>query len=132
MHRLCLAMLATASLIAGCGAGDRPETGEVTGKVMRGATPVVGARVYFTPVDGGRTSEATTQGDGSYELVYLRDIKGAKIGEHKVRITTFDPPEVTDDGKKVGGRPEEIPSQYSGGEERRTVKAGAQVIDFAL
>jgi hypothetical protein len=132
MKPLCLTTLVLVGLLSGCGSSDKPKLGQVTGKVTRNGLPVIGAKVYFSPVEGGRTSEGVTQGDGSYELVYLRDEKGAIIGEHKVRITTYEPPIDLDGGGKEGGRPEEIPPKYSSGEERRTVNAGSQVIDFEV
>jgi hypothetical protein len=133
MLRVCATSLLCLCLSACSGApDDSPDLGKVTGKVTRSGTPVINARVYFTPVAGGRTSEGLTGADGSYELVYLRDQKGAAVGEHKVRITTFEEPIVEDNGTKRGGRPEEAPPQFSGGEERRKVEAGEQVIDFTF
>lgn len=128
-----LCALSLCACLLGCGgASDKPDLGLVTGKVTRGGVPVLKAKIYFTPVAGGRASEAVTQGDGSYELVYVGGEKGAAVGEHKVVITTFEPQIIQDDGTKTGGRPEELPAQYTSGTERRTVTAGAQVIDFAL
>ena len=46
------------------------------------------ATVRFTPAGPGRTSEGITDADGRYELRYLRDIPGANIDQHIVRITT--------------------------------------------
>ena len=133
MSRLACVCVVLSTLIGCSGApDDQPETGMVTGKVTLGGNPVSGAKVFFTPVDGGRTSEAVTQDDGSYELIYLRDIKGAKIGEHQVRITTFEQPEVLDDGTQAEGRPEAMPPEFSQGTELRTVEAGEQVIDFEI
>ena len=92
---------------------------------------MAGAVVSFTPVGGGRSSTAQTGEDGSYELTYLRDIKGAKIGEHEVRITTFEEPVIEDDGSKSGGRQEEMPDEYLNGSVKRTVEdVDDNVIDF--
>jgi hypothetical protein len=54
--------------------------------------------VLFTPEGAGRTSRAITDAEGRYEPASLRDIMGADIGRHAVKITT-----VTDDnGGKDG------------------------------
>jgi hypothetical protein len=43
--------------------------------------------VVFEPQEG-KVSRAFTDDLGQFELVYLRDIKGAVVGRHTVRITT--------------------------------------------
>lgn len=72
----------------GCGRGDRPELGLVRGKVTFDGAPLAEAFVVFTPLAGGRQSSGFTNQDGIYELNYLRDIKGAKIGAHRVAVAT--------------------------------------------
>ena len=57
----------------------------------------------FTPAGPGRTSEGTTNADGHYELRYLRDIPGANIDQHIVRITT---------ANEVNGSRELLPPRY--------------------
>ena len=98
-----LTLTVAAVLVSGCGPkSDMPEVAPVKGKVTLDGKPMVMARIYFTPEGGGQSSEAVTNASGEYELVYKRDIMGAKIGKHTVRITTYEEPEVTDDGKVVG------------------------------
>ena len=41
--------------------------------------------VTFAP-DVGRPSYGETGDDGMYELVYIRDVKGAKVGRHTVTV----------------------------------------------
>ena len=70
----------------GCGHGDRPPLGDVQGTVTLDGQPLARAKVTFRPVAGGRTSYAFTDENGHYRLNFLRDIKGAIPGSHKVQI----------------------------------------------
>ena len=125
---LCLFLAACSSTPS-----DQPEVAPVRGKVTKGGQPVAGANVIFSPVGEGRSATAVTDAAGNYELVYLRDIKGARVGENEVRITTQQEPEIADDGTPIGGRKEEMPPNYLNGAEKRTVEAGKEnVIDFAI
>lgn len=100
-------------LLCGCGKSDKPETGEVTGVVTLGGEPLADARVVFTPVEGGQSSEATTDAQGRYTLVYRGDELGAKVGSHTVSVSTFEEQYRDDDGKFIGGRDELVPPQYN-------------------
>jgi hypothetical protein len=83
---LCLIFL---GLSAGCSPrSDQPPLGLVHGTVTLNGKPLKGATVSFHPVDGGRQSYDHTDDQGSYDVVYLRDIRGAKIGKHRVTIRT--------------------------------------------
>ena len=76
-------------LCAGCYArSDRPELAPVAGAITLEGQPLVGATVVFHP-DEGKVSRAKTDENGHYEMVYLREIVGAKLGHHKVKITTL-------------------------------------------
>lgn len=119
--------------ISGCGSGspdDRPDLGTVTGTVTMNGEPLPGVEVTFVPEEG-RPSVGRTESDGTYELTYIRDIKGAKIGNHQVRIHTIH--ETTSD--RDGGEPPEetIPDRYNT-ETTLTaeVTAGDNKIDFPL
>jgi hypothetical protein len=91
------------------------------------------ARVAFSPVGGGQTSNATTGPNGEYELYYKRDIRGAKLGKHKVVISTYEQPEIGDDLKPIGGRPELVPAQFNANTTlEKEVVAGENVFDFDL
>jgi hypothetical protein len=82
-----LAFTLVAVSLAGCGKSNRPALGQVTGRVTLAGQPLAGALVLFTPAGPGRTSQGVTDAEGVYELTYLRDIKGANLGHHAVRIT---------------------------------------------
>ena len=69
----------------GCGSGQ-PSLGKVRGQVTMDGRPLAGVTVSFEPLAGGRQSSGVTDEQGQYELVYLRDIKGAVVGKHRVRI----------------------------------------------
>jgi hypothetical protein len=121
--------------LPGCGDApdDTPETGHVTGKVTLDGQAVEGARIYFRPNDGGQTSEAVTDAEGKYELRYKREMMGAKLGMHKVVITTLVEDQLADDASVIKGKPESIPAKYNA-ETTLTaeVKAGENPIDFPL
>ena len=136
MFRTALFGLGLALFVSGCGGGapnDMPELGKVKGVVRLNGMPLPDARIKFRPVEGGSSSTAVTGADGTYELNYLREIMGAKIGEHLVQITTFEDPMMEDNGKLVGGKKEQLPESYARGDvERRSVAAGENTIDFDI
>ena len=75
---------------SGCsGAGDRLDIGEVTGLIIFDGKPLANASVAFSQ-QGFRPTVGTTDAQGRYELVYIRDIKGPAVGKHTVRIKQFD------------------------------------------
>jgi hypothetical protein len=87
--RLGLLAAVILSCFVGCSrSGTRPELMPVKGRVTLDGQPLAGAVVLFRAEAGGRGSRGTTGKDGRYELVYLRDIKGAQLGKHTVSITT--------------------------------------------
>ena len=91
LRRLAAAALCGIGLlaVAGCGGNsERPALGLVHGRVTLDGHPLKGAFVGFQPKDKGRESFGHTDENGEYELTYLRDIKGAAVGENFVRITT--------------------------------------------
>jgi hypothetical protein len=65
-----------------------PELADVQGAVTLDGKPLARALIIFEPKTGGRASRAVTDDTGAYRLNYLRDVNGAKIGLHKVKITT--------------------------------------------
>ena len=71
----------------GCSNGNRPPLAPVEGLVTLDGQPLAGATVVFQPTRG-KASSAQTGPDGRYELIYLRDIRGAIPGQHTVTITT--------------------------------------------
>jgi hypothetical protein len=115
-------------LLLGCSGGD---IGKVKGQVTLDGQPLPGALVVFQPEDGSRPSTGRTDDAGKYELLYSREVKGAKVGKHKVSITTGS----ESDGEK--GKPEvvveKVPAKYNVKSELvREVKPGTNEIDFAL
>jgi len=85
---LCLLAVLAGVACCGCSGNDRPRLGRVSGIVTLDDRPLAGAAVVFTPIAGGRQSMALADADGRFELLYIRDIKGAKLGRHRVRVTT--------------------------------------------
>lgn len=135
--RFALALLAAGTLsCVGCGSSKQPDLGQVQGTVTMDGSPLANAQVIFSP-DGGRPSTGVTDAAGKYTLTYIRDIKGAKLGAHSVRVETV--PAVTSD-QAVGIAPEgppavaeRIPIKYNTESELRAeVKSGENTIDFSL
>lgn len=116
-------LLLLAVSLCGCNSG---EFGTVTGTINLDGKPLEGARILFYPDPEGRLSSSLTDENGAYELVYSRSIVGAKVGEHKVQITT-----AVDLGK--GPSKETLPAKYNVKSElREVVKAGRNTINFDL
>ncbi|MCA9014015.1 MAG: hypothetical protein KDA77_01675 [Planctomycetaceae bacterium] len=122
-------------IAAGCSntPGDQPDLGTVTGTVTLDEKPLAGVMVVFSP-ESGRSSMGTTDDAGKYELVYVGDTRGAKIGMHKISITTAQ----TDSSEEEGGAgaapfKETIPAKYNTKSTlTEEVKAGDNVFDFKL
>lgn len=129
-HKACVctffAVVFLASL-AGCrNTGDRPKLGLVVGTIRLDGQPLPDVRVVFKAA-GTRAAFGATDANGEYYLVYLRDIKGAAVGEHQVKLFDMNKPE----NASGFGR---IPKKYGSGAESlaATVVAGEQVINFDL
>jgi hypothetical protein len=137
-----------ALLSTGCGGGTRPKLGTVSGRVTLDGKPVDGAHIEFTPVIEGRPSAGTSDSTGSYVLSYKGSIKGARIGDHDVTVTTFreeltvveptgDEEPTANNGsedsiKIIPGRAEEIPEKYATEKIRVTVEPGSNMINLEL
>lgn len=111
-------------VLAGCGSQtDRPEIGLVSGVVTLDGEPLPEAGVLFS-MPGFRASRGLTDGSGQYELTYLRDIKGAVVGEHTVTINRY---------AGEGQRAKPLPARYN---TETTlifdVQSGSNVADFDL
>ncbi|MBN2295894.1 MAG: carboxypeptidase regulatory-like domain-containing protein [Pirellulales bacterium] len=122
MKYLALFVLPAAACLAlGCGSGA-PAVATVEGTITLDGQPLSDARVIFEPVNG-RRSMAITDESGRYELNYLRETMGARLGKHIVRITQAD------------GDPqrEPVPVRYNRDSTLSAeVKPGKNVIDFPL
>ncbi|MGQ9763180.1 MAG: carboxypeptidase-like regulatory domain-containing protein [Thermogutta sp.] len=122
----------SAWVVAGCG-NRGPALGQVEGTVTIDGVPLPGARVIFTPVEGGRSSMAVTDGSGHYVLEFAAGEKGAMVGRHQVTISTFEAGETDDSGKLVGHVPERVPEKYNKNTTLEVeVKRSRQVHDFKL
>ena len=118
-----LLFLVPALLFSGCGrAKDMPDLGRVTGRVTIDGAPLAGVIISFMP-DKGRAAAATTDADGRYDLIYLNDYKGCKIGPNTIGF--FVP---------TGGSPSHpIPAKYQNKSEFKVdVKPEANTFDFDL
>ena len=111
-------------LMAGCSQSTRPELGTVHGKVTLDGKPLKGAGIGFRPESGARESMGATDADGNYTLNYIREIQGAAVGMHTVRISTANP---------SAGKPELVPKQYNTASTlRQEVVAGDNTVNFDL
>lgn len=130
----------------GCSSrGDQPELGTVTGTITLDGQPLAGVAVVFQP-DNGRPSRGMTDAQGKYELTYIRQTKGAKVGPHRVEIAPSEEGEVEEVEEAEGGDGEEqqaspkpksgksaVPARYNVKSELKAdVKSGANTFDFAL
>jgi len=128
----------------GCGpSGDQPELGTVTGTITLDGKPLVGVAVVFQP-ESGRPARGKTDVDGKYELTYIRQTKGSRVGPNRVEIAPSEEGEVSeeaesDDGEGQGSaaKPQSarpiVPARYNVKSELKVeVKSGANTFDFAL
>jgi len=121
---------------SGCGgsqASDQPNLGSVTGTVTMGGIAIPGAMVIFSP-EKGRSSMGTTDSEGKYEMVYVIDTKGAKLGNHKISITTAPEGNSEEPRDEAGATfKETIPAKYNTNTTlTEMVKEGDNVFDFEL
>jgi hypothetical protein len=110
-------------LFAGCGGGDRPPLGTVTGAVTIDGQPLKGVIVAFMPAEG-RPATALTDEQGRYKLEYVDGVQGCKVGPNTV---SFFPP--------TGGSPSHsIPAKYTNNssEFKVDVQKGRNTFDFEL
>lgn len=126
--------------LVGCGGGasDQPDLGLVKGTVTFEGSPLAGASITFMPTSG-RPASGTTDSAGNYELIYIRDTPGCKIGRSKVMITTVgegaNEMEAEGDDANVDlmDNEEELPAKYNTNTELKAdVKAGENTINFDL
>lgn len=127
---LLLALVAAMLFATGCGGGG-PELGRVSGTVTIDGKPAAGVKVSFSPVDGGRSSMATTDDSGNYELAFSPTEKGALVGTHNVSILAPEPS--VDMGSGVSSETLEdttIPQEYLDAKKTEEVKPGSNTIDL--
>lgn len=132
MCRFCLSVI-SAIILIGCGGGDGPDLGTVSGTVTLDGKALANATLTFTPTGekGGRPSIAITDDDGEYELKYTAALAGAPPGEYEVSITTSTS-ESDDDGNDIETE-EILPAKYNAATVlKKTIEPGSNTIDFAL
>jgi hypothetical protein len=143
----CVAVVALALLLslAGCfKPNDQPELGEVRGTITLDGKPLSGVVVLFQP-DNGRPARDVTDAEGNYELKYIRDTMGTKIGHNRVEIAPNEegddeePIESTsEDGEPISLQPltsdkPMIPARYNTKSELEAdVKPGENTFNFDL
>ncbi|HEY2410899.1 MAG TPA: carboxypeptidase-like regulatory domain-containing protein [Pirellulaceae bacterium] len=125
-RRIILGLTALLALSASC--SKRGDLADVRGKVTLDGQPLANAFVVFAPTEHGTTSYGRTDANGSYEMMFTDNEKGAWIGNNSVRISTGD--------LGTGGGPgpkERVPIVYN---EATTltadVKPGKNAFDFDL
>ncbi|MGN6134638.1 MAG: Ig-like domain-containing protein [Aureliella sp.] len=128
---------------AGCGGpSDQPELGQVTGTVTLDGKPLSGVAVVFQPVSG-RPATGMTDAEGKYELTYIRETKGTKVGSNRVEIAPSEDGEAeesADEGEEsAAGAPQakpgkpKVPARYNVESELKVdVKPGENTFDFKL
>jgi hypothetical protein len=132
--------------LSGCGGpSDQPELGQVKGTVTLDGKPLSGMAVVFQP-DNGRSAHGRTDAEGKYELTYIRDVKGTKIGHNRVEIGPSEAEEEEEDAPEMEGddapppvqqpartgKPK-IPARYNTRSELEAdVKPGENTFDFKL
>jgi hypothetical protein len=125
-----VAIAGLAPLSFGC---SDQNLGEVEGTVRFNGQPLGDATVTFTPCEPkGSASIGRTDANGRYELYYAGKARGAEIGEHIVRVTTFqrgDPDAAT----PMPPCHEKVPVEFN---ERtkltKTIQPGKNLIDIEL
>jgi hypothetical protein len=127
----------------GCTSSDQPELGKVTGTITLDDMPLTGVAVVFQP-DSGRPARGMTDAEGKYELTYIRQTKGTKVGSNRVEIApseegaessdvetgddeTQPAPKMSKPGKPL------VPARYNVQSELKVdVKPGENSFDFQL
>ncbi len=110
----CLAMLALASVISGCGGG--PSLYKAGGKVSYKDAPVEGADVLFS-YDDGNFANGRTDKDGKFQLVF-GGRPGAALGKGKITVTKRESISITPSPASTGA-----PKKVTNAEEYKAQQA---------
>jgi hypothetical protein len=127
-----------AVLAAGCGGAHR--TAPVSGRVTLNDQPLEGAAVLFSPVADGQAepgpgSGGITDKDGRYTLTLTvpgKEIPGALVGKHKVRITLVQKDDPSDDRPRFF---RQLPARYNSKDTTLEIDVpadGTETADFPL
>jgi len=132
LARLWLMLILFCCLI-GCGRSG-PQLGAVEGVVTLDGDPLPDAVVSFRPTEGGRTAEGMTDENGHFTIAFAAGTEGALLGEHEVRVSTFQEKVIGDDGRvEDPGMPEKVPKKYNEESELiRNVESGENHFDLEL
>ncbi|QDT53468.1 hypothetical protein Pan44_14850 [Caulifigura coniformis] len=128
--------------LTGCGGvSDQPDLGQVKGTITLDGQPLAGMAVVFFP-ENGRPAKATTTADGTYDLIYVRETRGTKLGKNRVEIAPSEGEDDADDAQSEENAPQrkavkpskpKIPARYNTKSELQAdVKPGENVFDFKL
>ncbi|MCC9609261.1 Ig-like domain-containing protein [Blastopirellula sp. JC732] len=141
--RLAAALSVMLLSLSGCGgASDQPDLGQVSGTITFDGKPLSGIVVVFQP-DSGRPARGRTDAEGKYELTYIRNTRGTKVGHNRVEIAPSEeddaPAEAQLDADSAqaqrpfkSGKPK-IPVRYNiKSELEAEVQPGDNTFDFAL
>lgn len=142
---VCLVWSFTIALSIGCGGpSDQPELGQVTGTITLDGQPLGGVAVVFQP-DNGRPARGRTDAAGRYELTYIRQTLGTKVGRNRVEVAPDEGAEESDTEdvanpdapqqpvESVKSRKPAIPARYNTNSELEVdVKPGDNTFDFEL
>ncbi|HEX5104335.1 MAG TPA: carboxypeptidase-like regulatory domain-containing protein [Pirellulaceae bacterium] len=129
-RRLALALMLVLLAASSSGCGGSANVAPVKGRVTLDGSPLENALVQFSPGGVGAPSSGRTNAQGEYELTYTEDVKGAVIGNHVVRVTTYQSgdPDADPPRPEVAER---VPEKYAAGIPKE-VKPGANVINIEL
>ncbi|TWT30017.1 transthyretin-like family protein [Blastopirellula retiformator] len=141
--RLAVALSVILLGLPGCGGpSDQPDLGRVHGTITIDGTPLSGVVVVFQP-ESGRPAHGRTDANGQYELTYIRDTRGTKVGRNRVEIAPSEeedePAQDESDTEEVqrsrptkSGKPR-IPARYNiKSELEADVQPGDNTFDFEL
>ncbi len=131
--------------LSGCGGtGDQPQLGLVSGTITLDGAPLDGIAVVFYP-DNGRPARGRTDSNGKYDLTYIRQTRGAKVGHNRVEIApseedAHDEEEQATAGENIStAKPPvmrekpKVPGRYNTNSILEAdVKPGENVFDFKL
>lgn len=146
LYRFCFHVVAVPMLLLvqlGCNPVDQPDLGQVTGTITLDGKPLAGVAVVFQP-DDGRPARGTTNSEGQYELTYIRDTKGAKVGPNRVEIAPseegeeeadveYGDDEVQSAPNRSASKKPAVPARYNTKSELKVdVKPGENTFDFQL
>ncbi len=127
----------------GCTTSDQPDLGQVTGTITLEGMPLTGVAVVFQP-ESGRPARGMTDAEGRYDLTYIRQTKGTKIGPNRVEIAPSEEGEGSSDVETGDGEPQPVtrlsksgkplvPARYNVQSELKAdVQPGDNTFDFQL